>query len=485
MANLTTIEPIRYAQSSLSQGVSGLLMTKFGLGLALVGIKSVDGFEISGVQPAGTERRAVFQLEGVWYRLNPDGSLDELMQQVITADNVLYYGNNMNELAAITSIPLFLGKEIGVAVALSAPSPDAAMPTLKLGVKGTTAVPIKALNILSPVYTVAPESLIFSLDVQTETANGGTVVVEGQIADPDGNLQPWAPLSVIQGKRISSVQFRATLTAPQLGVSLAKLSQISMRYRSGDDVISGAGTAELISITQDWHRSVEGCRMTVRHPPLVDAQLFAACAIRDKTSVITGESLGVGTGERATYTLAHIDGIQFSSVAIYVNGTRIIAGWELNTEVGRITLTAPLGAMITADYIHGWTEEVWQPLQNGGTVRTPDYDETEFRLLAPETGTDKSICAIKIGLTVTEAHQVGESVGVGTGHARAYPLAHAVKEGAIRVYAGGTELPPGSWRLLEGEKTLEVAAEPGVVLTADYDWISETPKVNKFIAVFA
>ena len=484
MANIITIQPIRYAQSILSGTLTGLLRTKPGNGIALQNLQSVDGFEISGVQPSGTDRRVAFGVGDVWYRISPDGSLEELMEQDFTADSVLYEGNTADELEAIAGIPAFIDKEVSFAVALSAPSADAAMPTLGITVKGTTSVPQTETVIISPVYEVVAESLILYAAADMETENGGTVAVQARITDPAGAVGDWGPLSLLQGKKISAVQFWATLTAPQIGVSAAKLSQVAMQYRSGDDIISGVGIAELISVTTDWHRAVEDSRITFFHPALTDARLSAQCAIRDRANVVTGEQIGIGTGERAVYTLANTDGIQFDSVAVHVNGVRVSAGWELNTEVGRITMTAPLGTLLTADYVHGWTEEVWTDMQLTGTVHSPVMDESEFKYLVPGNAEEKSICAVKIGLELTDGHADGDALGVGTGKSQVYALPHAVKAGHISVSADGEPLPPESWTLLEGARRIQVAAALGAALTASYDWVSETPTVSKFIAVF-
>ena len=169
---------------------------------------------------------------------------------------------------------------------------------------------------------------------------------------------------------------------------------------------------------------------------------------------------------------------------MHVNGVRVSAGWELNTEVGRITMTAPLGTLLTADYVHGWTEEVWADMQLTGTAHSLAMDESEFKYLVPGSAGEKSICAVKIGLELTDGHADGDALGAGTGKSQVYALPHAVKEGHISVFADGDPLPPESWTLLEGARRIQVAAALGAALTASYDWVSETPTVSKFIAVF-
>ena len=140
---------------------------------------------------------------------------------------------------------------------------------------------------------------MISLSSLTEVDAGGTAVVEAQATKPDGTVSEWAPVSAFNGTKANAIRFRATLDAPQIGVSIAKAIHASLQYRSGDDIVSGVGVATLISITEDWYDSVGDCRLTAVHPPLADAKISARCALREKTSVAKGEHLGLGTHRRS------------------------------------------------------------------------------------------------------------------------------------------------------------------------------------------
>lgn len=483
MARLNSVEPVRYAQSALSSRITGLLATKPDKGLDCTGMTSVDGFEITGIQPSGTERRFGVQIDGVWSRIESDGTLTELMEQSISADALLHEGNTAEELLALTSVPALVGKKVGLAVALSAPGEDAAMPTAGIGIKCKSPVPVTRKVEESPLFALADETLLISLSSLTEVDAGGTAVVEAQATKPDGTVSEWAPVSAFNGTKANAIRFRATLDAPQIGVSIAKAIHASLQYRSGDDIVSGVGVATLISITEDWYDSVGDCRLTAVHPPLADAKISARCALREKTSVAKGEHLGLGTGERKTYQLAHTDGISYDSLAVYYDGVRQGSGYELNTEVGRVTLTAPENAVVTADYVYGWTQEEWIEMPVSGFVRTPENDRTEYKVLLPGTA-QKSICAVRIDLETTEGNAEKEPLGTGTGKDRVYPLAHIVKDGMISVFADDAALPQESWVLREDNRSVAVAAPAGQQITATYDWVSETPRVGKFIAVF-
>lgn len=280
MARLNSVEPIRYAQSALSTRITGLLATKPDKGLDCTGMISVDGFEIAGIQPSGTERRFGVRADGLWHRIESDGSLAELMEQSISAESVLYEGNTADELLALTSVPALAGKKIGLAVALSAPGEDAAMPTAGVGIKCKSPVPVTRKAEESPLYALADETLLISLSSLTEVDAGGTAVVEAQATRPDGTVSEWATISSYNGTKANAIRFRATLDAPQIGVSIAKAIHASLQYRSGDDIVSGVGVATLISITEDWYDSVGDCRLTAVHPPLADAfRAFVTAAL--------------------------------------------------------------------------------------------------------------------------------------------------------------------------------------------------------------
>ena len=79
----------------------------------------------------------------------------------------------------------------------------------------------------------------------------------------------------------------------------------------------------------------------------------------------------------------------------------------------------------------------------------------------------------------------GEAIGTGSGRMRTYPLEGIVNGGKISVLADGVELKAESWMLADDSRSVRVAAAEGAALTANYDWVSETPIVYQFVAVFS
>jgi hypothetical protein len=471
MANITTQEPIKWNIDQAVSDLSGLISVPGGLDCAAA--TSVTGLVVSGTEPAGTTRKAGFTVDGDFYKLDSDGSL-------IPITSVEDEGNTADELAEISSIPGFAGKSVGVTVYLYAEDPEGAMPTFGIKAIGVSSQQQTIKTELSPVYNLGSGAKIIKLEAKTTVSGDGTAVVEASIDEG-----PWGALSSFAGVPASTVQFRATLTAPTIGVSSAKVESATLQYRTGDNLVSGAGVAEIVSVTDNWHIGVRQCRMTVNHKRLADSLMKAYVSFRDTPLVVSGELIGTGTSETKAYSLAHPLGVKYDSVMVYFDSQRVYDGFEVNTAVGRVTCAAPVGASITVDYEYGWASEEWREMSLNRTVPTLEYDQSEFKYSLPLNEDAKSICAVKIALEVTEGHTDDEVMGTGSGATRTYRLSRAAKVGQIAVYAGGVALPATAWALSTDGRSVIAAANAGAVLTADYDWISETPEVYQFISVFA
>jgi hypothetical protein len=469
MANITAQEPIRWQIDQASFDASGLITIPGGLNCTTA--TSVDGFTITGSEPSGTARRIGFIVDSSLKKLDPTGAL-------ISIDDVEEDGNTVEDLAAITSVPDFVGKNVGVVVFLYAEDPDGQMPTIGIKALGHSASQQTVKVEESQVFTLGSDAQIIKLEASSTVSGGGTAVVEARI-----NGGAWGALSSFKGLSANTVQFRVTLTAPNIGTSSAKVERASVQYRVGSGLVAGVGAAELISVTDDWHIGVRQCRMTVKHARFINSLQRAYVSFRDTPQIAAGEEIGAGTGESATYNLAHPNGVKYDSVRLYYDSQRVYSGYEVNTAVGRVTCTAPSGAVITIDYEYGWAPEVWHEMEATGTVPALEYDLTEYKYTLPPTEVAKSVCTIKIVMEVVDGHIDGEAIGAGTGVMKTYRLSHIVKDGKVTVYAGNVKI--SNWTLTDDARSVKVAASYQAALTVDYDWISETPEVYQFIAVFA
>lgn len=480
---MTKDAPIRYQIDRLMSDISGLLVTNPGSELDCTHVSSVTGFSLTGAEPSGTARRVAFRVENAWNRLQPDGVLQPLSTQAVSVESLLKEGNTVTELEEIANIAEFVGKKIGVAVALHADDPDGAMPTFGLSIKTQTLSAQTEKAELSPIYTLPADSILQKLDAKTTVSNGGTANVEAKITKPDGTSSEWLPLDSHVGAKAASIQFRTTLTAPNIGTSSASLEWVLVQYSSGRH--AGGGVSEIISLTQDWQMPIRQCRMTVQHSKLEKTKQRAFVAFRERPVVVVGENVGVGNGEPKTFQLAHVAGVKYDSVRVYFDGQRVYQGFEVNTEVGGVSCTAPEGTVVTVDYEYGWGTETWSEMSSSGTTPGLDRDSTEYRFVLPHGAQPHSICAVKLAHEITTGRIEGEFIGTGSRRMRTYPLEGIVNGGKISVLADGVELDAKSWVLSNDSRSVRAAAAEGAALTANYDWVSETPVIYQFVAVFS
>lgn len=480
------IQPIRYGQHLLALDVSCLIYTRTGAELDCSSASYVDGFQISGTQPAGTQRRAAFNVDGVWYKVAAQGNvLLPLETQELTAESVISEGNTVEELAAVTPIPGFVGKRVGVALALQADDPDGAMPTLRLAIKIRAVSDLTEMTETSPEYALGNPGVVIRLDAMVKTENGGSATAQARVMNLSGVWSDWAALASFSGQSATRVQFKAVLNAPTPGSSSATIEQATVQYRSGSGLVSGSGVAEICSITEDWGFLIRGGRIGIKHAPLVHALMRAYVSFRERPTVVIGENIGIGNGEKKTFPLQNPTGVKCDTVKLYFDGTRIYSGFEVNTEVGRITCLAPAGVVVTADYEYGWTDENWREMLSAGTISTLEYDRTEFKYDLPAGEAAKGICAVKIALEMTEGRIEGEVVGTGGGTVRTYTLERYIRDANISVYADGQQLHSSDWTMGGDGKSVRAIAPEGTEVSVFYDWISETPVVYQFIAVFS
>jgi len=196
-----------------------------------------------------------------------------------------------------------------------------------------------------------------------------------------------------------------------------------------------------------------------------------------------GETLGIGSGGRKTFQLAHTGGIKYDSFKLYYDNIQVFDTFELNCEVGRVTCEAPEGVIVSCDYAYGWDYEQWHQMTLTSRYAMEDYDQSEFRY--SQTDNTKSMAAIKIVLGMTSGHITGEVIGNGAGTARSYKLSHRILDGKISLTANNATVNSKNWLLLDDPQYVSVAAGSGQVIRATYDWISESPVVYQFAAVFA
>ncbi len=482
---ITKPQTIRWQIDTVVFDYSGSVSSKTDIDLS--DVDTVEGFGVAGTQPLGTDCRIAILANNVWCKITgfEAGSLTPLATQSITTESILTEGNTVEELKRFTSLPEFAGKKIRLAVALWAEIPENA-PTIKLALKCKNANNQYTKTLTSEMYPFAQESEITAITSKFEIKDGGTLELLAKIRKADGSESDWNTISAHKGQLALGIQYKATFSVGTIGTAYAYLSGIATEYSPASGIV-GAGTVDIISVTENWNIPLASVRMSVRHKRLQDSVLTGYVAFRTLPTSVIGETVGIGTGELGSYDLQNKSGIHQDTVKIYYDSTRQYSGVEVNAASGRVHCTAPIGSVVTVDYEYGWNQETWEPLTNTGTGTRQgiNYDTTEFRYTRPISAPPASICATKICMETVSGTSEGEELGTGTGQIRTYLLAHIAKAGTMDLRVDDIVLPASAWLLAEDGKSVRVSAAKKAVITADYDWISETPIVYQFVSLFA
>ncbi len=483
MANITTQNNIRYQIDKLNSRHYGVLIRTNDAPIDLTNADKVSGITITGTQPSGTSRYIAFCINDTWGKISTSGTFSPFTQNSTDFDYLEENANTPAELSALTNIPALAGKKFTLAIALSSNDPDNVLPTCGVAFQCVAGTQQLSAEELSPVYSLGDEAQIISLSAETSTSNGGSVTVEARALKPDGTYTEWQSLDAYSGLKAAEVQLRGTYKAQQVGVSTAKINTASIVYTNGGAVMSGMQDGEIITISEDWYMPVKSCRLTVKHTPLEQAGMNAFIALRKSPVQVKGETLGIGTGGRKTFQLIHSDGLKYDTLRLYYDNTRIYTEYEFNCEAGRVTCNAPEGVIVSCDYEYGWDNEDWQEMTLSSRISYDDYDQTEYRYAGASEGL--SVCALKIVLSMTTGSITSERLGTSTGKSQSFRLSRRINDGKISVYASGSQLSAKNWTLLEDPQYIAVSAPAGKVITANYEWISDTPKVYEYYAVFS
>ena len=483
MANITSQDPIRYQIDTLSLAASGVIASNSSSLVNLSGASRVTGITVYGSQPSGTARYFAFRLNNQWGKLTASGTFQAFSANTAAYENISANGNTAAELQALTDIPALAGKTFGIAIALYAEDPNNALPTARLEFKCVTDTQQLNTTESSPVYELGSGSQIISLNADTETSSGGSVAVLAQATLDDGSVTGWKALDSFTGIKAKAIQLRGDYKAQTVGTSTAQINNAYIIYSDGSSLASGLANGEIITKTQDWYMPLHNCRLTINHAPLENSTLKAYVAFREQPKDIKGETLGIGSGGRKTFQMAHTGGIKYDAFKLYYDNVQVFDVFELNSEVGRVTCEAPEGVIVSCDYSYGWDYEEWHQMTLSSRLAMEDYDQSEYRYSQPSN--TKSMAAIKIVLGMTSGRINNEVLGTGTGKARSYKLSHRILDGKISLTADSSALNSKNWTLLDDPQYVSAAAPSGQVLRASYDWISEPPVIYQFMTVFA
>lgn len=458
--------------------------------LACTGVTSVDGFELSGIQPEGTERRILFSLEtSTAVKNNPAGThyykltaengvatMAEATVQNITVDSVLAEGNTVAELATITSIPEWVGETIYPIVAMSAPRDSALAPTFKMGIKTTNSNEAYTKTEISPEIVLSTEKMVITkCEAAVSTEAGGAVAVTGAYYD-NGAWSEYMNLTELRGKAGTKVRFKAVYTVTRIGVSKAKLDSVTVSFAQGGAHVSGADATIIIS-AKDVDIDVAYVRSSLIHQELKDADLSAYVCFSDGIKYREYLELGVGTGVKQVFALAD-NNINPSTIKCF-SGQNRIYDFDYNMVDKSLTFIGTKDEKCYASYEYDIPAEDWQLMDKGETDRyqqDKDLYTTKFYYTLPDGGQAKHIMAIKYILTRVPG-EAEESLGEATGKSQKFTLAHTTDADHLTIE--GAE-----FTLDSTGKSGVLVAPKGTALTAVYSFKGEAPVVESYITAF-
>lgn len=494
MANITTLEPIRYTQDQVTTYSHGLAVCGENKYVNLTNADTVTQITVSTVPaslPASVNCKIAFKTtesNSNWFKLDSSGQAVTLETQEISEESILSEGNSIAELSAITNAPALANKQIRYAIAMTCSDPDNMHPCAKLDFTCGKATQQLTNTFDAATYQYEKPIVITSITADSETSGNATLQIQAQWLDTDtGELTQWQNSSSAVGAITSQISFRATATVPTTDGSAASiLNSLVMQYNFTDSLGSGSGTNEIYSVIKDWRRDLRHCRINVKHAPLDKSSILAYVAFRPKIYKVTGEIIGTGTGAKTVYALDNPNGIRLESVKVYINGVLTYGTFDVNCETGSVILEAASGSVITCDYEYGWEAETWQEAEIQSTESFDGYDLSTYAITLPEnnSGVDNSMAEIKLVLQTLQGSTDREPVGTGTGRMATYQLSNPVTDG-LQVYSNGILLNATNYSLGSDPRYISIAAANGAELRVSYNWISPAPVVYEFSGIFS
>lgn len=472
---------MRFGSDEFAFAKQSLLVSKIALDAA--GQTSVDGFNIEGIQPTGTNRRLLFNVDNKIWKFN--GQTPVEYTGTLDIESVLAKGNTVDEVNAVTSIPDWVNKKIYPIIAMDAPIDATVLPTMKVTLKVKSNTEIFERTIDTAEIEIGNEGAtpqLVELKADTSTTGNGHVEVSVRIKTGD-TWSSYMSLPNAEGKDANAVQFRAQYRVNRTdGTDTAKVNWIKFRYTTGVTAVSGE-VAELYSVVQDFGDDLSTAILSIRHKKLSDSIIRAYVNFLPPTKRRVLIPIGVASGSSEQMILG-VDGVRDTgidqkTIQLYSNGTPLMS-FSYNTEVSEVTLTAPTNAAITASYEYNHAPEVWREMTKDIDQQPFDDGTVQTRFsysLNDEEEQGLTVANIRMQLFRTSGHTDGEVLGVGTGGVQMFVLSHAAKEETIDCNA--------DWSYNADSQILTAVAPRGEQIVANYDWLGEQQVLYSWTAGYS
>ena len=473
---------------------TALVKTNTATAIDLENYSTVTGLAIVSEEPAGTAAGYVLALDdGAWQMYDTNqGAWVDVATQALTASSVLAEGNTKAELLALTATQLdrFAGHAVHIAVAMSQSDTTLNIPSLT-SVKfiGQSNDRLTKKTVESPEISLTEldaDVEILDITVDKEEVAGGGVAVKAATKDKDGNWSEYVDfenLLTSPATVAKAIKFKGVLTSPDPGNSSATLRSVSIKHRTDNVAVFSEGTGVCLTKTYNFVNPISRAHLMVKHPIVQDTEISAQIALRETPNTVAGEVLGTGTGAQQTVTLAHTENLASHNFALYFDGVKQSAAvYSYSPTDGQVTFTAPEGASVTADYIYGWTDEVFVDMVHD--TEYPDKDDNnlvddQFDYAAGEGDPRGSVGTVRVTLTQKTGTVRNEALGTGTGTQQSFKLAHHAKAETITVTPAGA-----TWRYKDNTDVLLVTAPQGAAISVSYDWAARTNYLESIACIF-
>ena len=265
---------MRYGSDNFAFSKSAMLTAKQPLDASTQ--TAVEGFIISGTEPANTTRRFLFKIDDkLYYFVNNNLTAYPYTGEL---EDILQYGNTAAQVTALTSIPALVGKKIYPIIALSAPDGISTFPTAGISLKVRTSTEVYDKSVESAEYDLASVGgatpRIAEIQANTACTGNASASVTCRLKVGE-DWSDWMTLAAAKDQNANAVQFKLNYKVTSLdGTDSAKISSILIKHTLGAALVSG-DVAELYSIVQSYETDLKTCYLVVKHKRLIDSRLEA------------------------------------------------------------------------------------------------------------------------------------------------------------------------------------------------------------------
>ena len=454
---------------------------------------TVSGITIEASEPTNTKLTYVFRADdGNWQKYDTSSSTwKDVATQSLTAESVVSEGNTTADVTALTSTALaaFAGKMVNIAVGMEMDADATEAPSLtSITFAGETGATVTTKSVDSDAINLTDSGKpceILAIDVSKTEESGGTVQVLASINDGSswGEYADYSTYITSPATKATAIKFRAVLTAPNIGTSVAKINSVSVNHRTDGVATFSEGTGTCISKTYNFSNPITRAHLMVKHPVVDDTEITAYVSLRKPPTYVSGEVLGTGTGKSQTVKLANTDGLASHGFVLYFDGEKQDdSSYSFSPADGQVTFTADSGVAVTADYIAGWSAETWTPMTHDTVY--PDKNDTtlvddQFDYIAGTNDPTGTVGAIRVDLKQNTGSEKDVVLGTGIGSEQAFKLPHHAKQESITV-----KPDKATWKYKDKTDVITITAPADEEISISYKWAARSNYLESLTCIF-